>query len=109
MPLRVGASIPLPLLYELKIDKTLVDEIHENPDAAALAELIIATARRLGLRIVAEGVETEGQAEYLLETGSDVIQGYWMTRLMPIEQWLSGRELSPVTIAQTNTVAVRYS
>ncbi|MES2127705.1 MAG: EAL domain-containing protein, partial [Pseudomonadota bacterium] len=63
-------------LYELKIDKSFVDDTPGNASASAIVQAILAMARHLGLRVVAEGVETVGQADFLLANGCDSLQGY---------------------------------
>ncbi|HEY1092215.1 MAG TPA: EAL domain-containing protein, partial [Burkholderiaceae bacterium] len=64
----------------LKIDQTFVREIGRAPDSAALVDSIIALAQRLHLRVVAEGVETAEQRDYLARRGCDEIQGYFIAR-----------------------------
>jgi len=76
-------------LYELKIDKSLVQDIPNDPDSMAIAQLILAMAEQLGLRVVAEGVETRPQADFLLRYACDALQGYLMARPMPIDDWLA--------------------
>ncbi|HUH39918.1 MAG TPA: EAL domain-containing protein [Castellaniella sp.] len=76
-------------LYEIKIDKSLVQDIPNDPDSMAIAELILAMAGKLDLRVVAEGVETQPQADFLLLHECDALQGYLLARPMPIETWLA--------------------
>jgi EAL domain-containing protein (putative c-di-GMP-specific phosphodiesterase class I) len=61
----------------LKIDRAFVRELGASEQSAAIAELIIAVARRLGLRVTAEGVETIEQLEFLTSHGCDEFQGYY--------------------------------
>lgn len=75
-------------LYELKIDKSLVQDIPNDSDSIAIAQLILAMASQLNLRVVAEGVETEAQSKFLFEHGCDALQGYLLARPMPLESWL---------------------
>jgi PAS domain S-box-containing protein len=63
-------------LDNLKIDRGFVEGIPEDPDDIAITEAIIAIAHKLGLRVVAEGVETEAQFDFLRAAGCDLIQGY---------------------------------
>jgi diguanylate cyclase (GGDEF)-like protein len=66
-------SFPLDVL---KMDKSFVDGVAETPDDAALATAIINMSHSLGLEVVAEGVETEDQLEFLRHQRCDTIQGY---------------------------------
>jgi diguanylate cyclase (GGDEF)-like protein/PAS domain S-box-containing protein len=67
---------------ELKIDKSFINDIHENADDAAIASAIIAMAISLGLSVVAEGVERKEQAELLMKMGCPQVQGYYFGRPM---------------------------
>jgi EAL domain-containing protein (putative c-di-GMP-specific phosphodiesterase class I) len=65
----------------IKIDRSFVRNLDEDdPDAVRLIEAIINLARALDLEVIAEGVETEGQRERLLECGCDQYQGYLFSR-----------------------------
>lgn len=77
-------------LYELKIDKSLVQDIPADPDSSAIAQLILAMASQLDLRVVAEGVETQAQADFLFENNCHALQGFLLARPMPIPTWLDG-------------------
>jgi EAL domain-containing protein (putative c-di-GMP-specific phosphodiesterase class I) len=67
-------------LDKLKIDSSFVRDITSEPDDAAIATAIIAMAHRLKLKVVAEGVETEGQLDYLRQHCCDAVQGYYFSR-----------------------------
>ena len=67
----------------LKIDKEFVRDLNQDPDDEAITATIITMAHSLGLNVIAEGVETEEQLNYLREHGCDEIQGYWLSRPMP--------------------------
>ncbi|MDO8845760.1 MAG: EAL domain-containing protein [Methylicorpusculum sp.] len=75
-------------IQEIKIDKSFIQDILTNASDAALVETIIAVAKHLNLRIVAEGVETKDQADFLNTLGSVVHQGYFFGRPEPVENWL---------------------
>ena len=66
----------------LKIDRSFVDEMHEQEGSRAITSAIIAMAHDLGLGVAAEGVETHKQYELLLSQGCDEIQGYYIGRPM---------------------------
>lgn len=67
---------------ELKIDKSFINDIHENADDAAIASAIIAMAISLGLNVVAEGVERKEQVDALMKMGCTQVQGYYFGRPM---------------------------
>jgi CheY-like chemotaxis protein len=64
----------------LKIDQSFVRDITSDPDSAAIAKTVIAMAHSLHLKVVAEGVEKEGQLNYLRSHGCDEMQGYYFSR-----------------------------
>ncbi len=72
---------------ELKIDKSFINDIHENPDDAAIASAIVAMAISLGLRVVAEGVEKKEQIDMLVAMGCTQVQGYYFGRPMDAESF----------------------
>lgn len=67
-------------LDTLKIDQSFIRDIHQNKDDMAIVRAIIALARVMKLRIVAEGVETEEQASILKKEGCNILQGYYYSR-----------------------------
>ena len=66
----------------LKIDKAFIDGVAtpDDHEDATITTTIIAMARTLGLRVVAEGVETAGQLAFLEQNACDIAQGYWISR-----------------------------
>jgi EAL domain-containing protein (putative c-di-GMP-specific phosphodiesterase class I) len=64
----------------LKIDRSFITNIPEDLNSTSIAEAIIAMAKRLRLRVVAEGVETEAQLEFLRENSCDAYQGYLFSK-----------------------------
>jgi diguanylate cyclase (GGDEF)-like protein len=82
-------------LYELKIDKRFINDIPHEANGTAIVQSILSMASHLGLRVVAEGIETDRQATYLAAHGRPVIQGFLMHCPMPLEAllaWLDEHE-----------------
>jgi EAL domain-containing protein (putative c-di-GMP-specific phosphodiesterase class I) len=69
----------------LKIDISFIADIETDPGDAAITEAIIALARGLGLRVVAEGVATREQFEFLGARGCHCFQGFWISAALPPE------------------------
>lgn len=74
-------------LHRLKIDQSFVRDLPENDSDAGIVTAIINMARSLGLRVIAEGVETHLQREFLLTAGCLEMQGYLCSPAMPAEQF----------------------
>jgi predicted signal transduction protein with EAL and GGDEF domain/DNA-binding response OmpR family regulator len=78
-------------ISELKIDRSFIRDLGVRPESAAVVTAIIALARSLGLRVIAEGVETMLQMEVLNRLGCSIMQGFLFSRPLPaaeIEAWL---------------------
>lgn len=81
---------------EAKIDQSFVRRLLENRDCRAIVEITIELARRLGLKVVAEGVEDEPTLDSLIEIGCHVVQGFHLSRPVPadrIDAIIQGRTL----------------
>jgi diguanylate cyclase (GGDEF)-like protein len=68
----------------LKIDRSFVSETPSDPEACSVATAIVALGKSLGMKLVAEGVETYGQAEFLRGLGANEAQGWLISRPMPL-------------------------
>ena len=81
----------------LKVDRSFVGRMDQDEDSARIVESILYLARSLGLRVVAEGVETAAHLDRLRTLDCDFVQGYLISRPVPAESardW-AGRDLSP--------------
>ena len=73
-------------LDELKIDRSFVIEAANSPEDASLVRAIVAMAKGLGLKLVAEGVETDQQYAFMTAEGAHVIQGYMFSKPVPADE-----------------------
>lgn len=74
-------------LYQLKIDQSFVRDIANDSSDRTLVSTIISMAHSLNLQVIAEGVETEEQLEFLKRTGCYHYQGYYFSKPLPIDQF----------------------
>ena len=77
---------------KVKIDRSFVADLPGDADAGAIVNAIIALSHNLGLQVVAEGVETQQQVDYLRERGCDLAQGYFFGRPQSFEALRTGGE-----------------
>jgi diguanylate cyclase (GGDEF)-like protein/PAS domain S-box-containing protein len=74
-------------LDQLKIDQSFVRDVLINPSDAAIARTIIVLAKSLNLGVIAEGVETEAQRDFLASSGCHAYQGYFFSRPVPVDHF----------------------
>lgn len=73
-------------IQTIKIDRTFIRDIRNNPDDAVIVNSTITLAHNLGMRVVAEGVETRDQIAFLRTAGCDEVQGYYLSRPVMAEK-----------------------
>lgn len=94
-------------LYELKIDKSFVQDIPHDANGTAIVRTILSMAKQFGLKVVAEGVETTAQANYLIESGCTSMQGFLYSRPQSLEAWLNhDQRAKQAHLVRQNDVAV---
>ncbi|MBC8057761.1 MAG: EAL domain-containing protein, partial [Rhizobiales bacterium] len=92
---------------KVKIDRSFVHDLPSNRDSAAITRAIIQMGRSLGLLVIAEGVETDAQREFLAEHGCDELQGLLISAPLPqaeFESWVMSAPRS--TVASTDAPGV---
>jgi diguanylate cyclase (GGDEF)-like protein len=92
-------------VHEIKIDRSFVQGLETDVEFGAVVRSAVDMGHGLGLKVVAEGIETEDSAKRLHNFGCDVAQGYFYARPMPREQfeaWLEHRERVPVVAVPVN-------
>lgn len=70
----------------IKLDQSLIQNLPQSPNDAAIVIAVISLAKALGLLVIAEGVETQEQADFLEEHGCDAMQGYWIAPPLPANE-----------------------
>jgi EAL domain-containing protein (putative c-di-GMP-specific phosphodiesterase class I) len=85
-------------LYELKIDRSFIQDTPANASVTAIVQTILAMAHHLGLRVVAEGVETQAQADFLIAGDCPCMQGYLYARPMPLADFLVRLASAPAAV-----------
>jgi diguanylate cyclase (GGDEF)-like protein len=86
-------------VHEMKIDRSFIQGLESDPEYAPMVRSAIDMGHSLGLRVVAEGIETKSAAGRLQEFRCDIGQGYLYARPMPLQEfsaWLEGKERVPV-------------
>jgi diguanylate cyclase (GGDEF)-like protein/PAS domain S-box-containing protein len=74
-------------ISKLKIDKSFIRDISEDPDDMAIIRAIIGLGRNLQIQVIAEGVETQAQADFLQQEGCFLVQGFLYAKPMPAEEF----------------------
>ena len=90
------ANLKSLLVDEVKIDKSFVRHLAQDGDDAAIVEAVVQLVHRLGLAVVAEGVEDDASLALLQAMGCDSAQGYLLSRPVPPHQlatWVARRDL----------------
>jgi diguanylate cyclase (GGDEF)-like protein/PAS domain S-box-containing protein len=89
-------------IHSLKIDRSFVQDVTHDPDDAAIAMAVIALAHSMKLKVVAEGVENADQLSFLRQHRCDLMQGYYFSRPLPVEEveklMRDGAHFSPTPI-----------
>ncbi len=88
---------------ELKIDRGFVRDLEHDSDDAAIVSAIVALGQALGLRIVAEGVETDTQQSFLTTLGCDALQGFLLGHPKPAQQFMADIHQGQQALVQKNT------
>jgi diguanylate cyclase (GGDEF)-like protein/PAS domain S-box-containing protein len=70
-------------IHKLKIDKSFIDGLPEDNEDVAISKTVITLASSLNMQVIAEGVETDAQKNFLIDNGCAMIQGYWFSRPLP--------------------------
>ncbi len=86
-------------LDQLKIDQGFVTHILTDANDAAIAKMVVALADSLGLSVIAEGVESAAQRDFLASQGCYAYQGYFFSRPLPIQAFEAFADQPPATLA----------
>ena len=92
----------------VKIDRSFVDGVHTNHANATLVSATTVMAHSLGLKVVAEGVEQDGELEFLCNIGCDELQGYLFAKPMPqrvMTDWIKNSNLRTTRRQQNGEIA----
>ncbi|MEE9355269.1 MAG: EAL domain-containing protein [Methylococcaceae bacterium] len=87
-------------LNQLKIDQSFVHDIDKDPNSAVIVETIVAMAKHLGLNVIAEGVETEAQKQFLLQKDCQLFQGYYFSKPLTAKQFEAFLSKESVSVSE---------
>ncbi len=90
-------------LDELKIDQSFVQSSPKEPGPAVLIDAILAISRQLGLDVVAEGVESKAQLDFLVDRGCTLFQGYYFGQPQPVLEFLAALDSRPLDSHSSNS------
>lgn len=85
---------------EIKIDRSFVSDAHVNDDSRVIVRTIIDLAHNLGMKAVAEGVETQDVWDRLHDWGCDIVQGYYVSRPLPASEFEDWHREWPPPLAE---------
>jgi EAL domain-containing protein (putative c-di-GMP-specific phosphodiesterase class I) len=83
-------------IVRLKIDRSFINDVLENDSDRAVASAVISLGQKLNLRVIAEGVETSEQRQFLLDNNCDEMQGYLFRRPLPAQELENLLRATPV-------------
>lgn len=86
---------------KVKLDRAFIRELPESQADAAIVKAVLAMAEGMGLDVVAEGVETKAQCQFLVDAGCSIVQGFYFSRPLPVPE-LETRWLEPPRRAETS-------
>lgn len=75
-------------IHRLKVDRSFVMDVTEDPDDAAITKTIIQLGHSMGLKVIAEGVETQDHVDFLLKENCDEFQGYFFSKPLPSSEFV---------------------
>ena len=89
-------------VHKLKIDRSFVMELPDDPNSCAIAEAVVGLAHGLNLQVIAEGVETAQQAEYLRGRGCEEAQGYLFSKPLAAADFAASYVDRPPVVSDSN-------
>ena len=93
-------------LDQLKIDRSFVESIPDDVSACAIVRTVIALGKTLHLRVIAEGVETKEQLEFLKDNGCNLYQGYLLSRPLPLGEFVAFAKSVHLSVANVSPIGV---